>query len=450
VPPARRLVPLALAALAGALVAGVALALPSAVDGPGDGARPASRVAATGDVASIYNVGPLQADLERLAIESARAAGAAATPARSASIGALQITRAGAVVDAPPSGLRIPFTVTSMPPAALLGMMGRDVSGVLRDDTLVMGATTAGLRGAQAGDRVDLVAADGSVRTMTIAGVLPDDRIGGTELLMTDAAAGSLGITTSTRVVIWGIGSRPAFDAAVAAAGLPGRRETRIIRSWDPPNPDSTLSTSQTKALLGEFAYAPTAGDSIVQEAAWQAANLPPGRELLSNAIPIRARCHVRLAGDLRAALDEIAASGLSGAIDVANANTYGGCHNPRYNRINGELGVISRHAWAQALDVNTVTNCQGCRPQMNCDVVRIFRKHGFAWGGNFLRTDGMHFEWVGERRDQVAGPSRYCPNAGQPLLESAAAAALSGDAWGELLAEDPLELAAHDHDHDH
>ena len=47
----------------------------------------------------------------------------------------------------------------------------------------------------------------------------------------------------------------------------------------------------------------------------------------------------------------------------------------------------------------------------MNCDVVRIFRKHGFAWGGNWRTPDGMHFEWVGERRDQIAYPSRFCPN---------------------------------------
>ena len=47
----------------------------------------------------------------------------------------------------------------------------------------------------------------------------------------------------------------------------------------------------------------------------------------------------------------------------------------------------------------------------MNCATVRIFRKHGFAWGGNFLVPDGMHFEWVGDPRDQFSYPSRFCPN---------------------------------------
>jgi hypothetical protein len=424
------------------------------VDGPASVDTGAAPVASTGGVASVSDIGTLDADLEVAAIGAARDVGAAATTGRSASVGMLRVLRGGSIVQQAPDGFRIPMAVTALPPAAIANLMGRDISGVLGPDSVVMGALTAGLRGAQAGDRIELVAADGSVRSMTIARIAPDAQVGGTELVMTYAAADALGVTTVTRVVVWGITSPAAFDGALAARGVLGRRETRVARSWDPPNPDSTLSTARTKALLGEFAYQLTTGDVMVQEAAWQAANLPGGRELLNDAIAIRARCHHRVTADLRAALAEVAAAGLAAAIDVANANTYGGCHNARFNRINGELGVVSRHAWAMALDINTVTNCQGCVPQMHCDVVRIFRRHNFAWGGNFLRPDGMHFEWVGERRDEVAGPSRYCPNTGQsPTDAYDGSPAVPGDARATLFADDGLDLAGHDlsgHDESH
>ena len=79
-----------------------------------------------------------------------------------------------------------------------------------------------------------------------------------------------------------------------------------------------------------------------------------------------------------------------------------------------------------QALDTNTVANCQGCVPKMDCRIVRIFRKHNFAWGGNFINPDGMHFEWVGEPRNTYQYPSRYCPNVPSGGIES-----VPWQAWG-------------------
>jgi hypothetical protein len=95
------------------------------------------------------------------------------------------------------------------------------------------------------------------------------------------------------------------------------------------------------------------------------------------------------------------------------------------------------------ALDTNTLSNCQGCVPQMNCEVVRIFRRHNFAWGGNFLVSDGMHFEWVGERRDQMSYPSTYCPN----LVQATAEAFSTEDSRSVLFVTDAPAI---DHDHEH
>ena len=67
---------------------------------------------------------------------------------------------------------------------------------------------------------------------------------------------------------------------------------------------------------------------------------------------------------------------GWTPAIDFLNANTYGGCYYPRFNRVSGALGFLSRQSWGMALDTNTTTNAQGTTPRMDCRVVRIFRKH--------------------------------------------------------------------------
>jgi hypothetical protein len=180
--------------------------------------------------------------------------------------------------------------------------------------------------------------------------------------------------------------------------------------------------------LLGEPWYRFEGDGSISMHPTWRATYLTGGRELLNDTIPIGARCHVDVVDDLRAAFAEAAAAGLADAFDVDNANTYGGCYSPRFSRQSGQIGFLSRHSYGMAFDTNTTSNCQGCVPAMDCRVVRIFRKHGFAWGGNFRTPDGMHFEWVGERRDQIPFASNYCPNLVQSLAESAPSGAVGLD----------------------
>jgi hypothetical protein len=263
------------------------------------------------------------------------------------------------------------------------------------------------------GDTIDLVGASGAITTFAVGLVAPDDVIGGSEVIMSTDAASSLGATTPTRLVLSGFASRDAVDAALAAAGLADGQPfngslVRVRRSWWPRDPDGTLSTDETKVALGEFAFALTGSGGVQIDPAWRDANIVYTRFA---DIGVDSACHRAIVADLQAALTEIAQAGLTSAVDVANTNTYGGCFNPRFSRSTGQLGFLSRHTWGQPIDMNTTANPLGGTPHMDCTVVRIFRKHGFAWGGNFLSSDGMHFEWVGQPRNELQFPSKWCPN---------------------------------------
>ncbi len=376
-----------------------------------------------GDLAVAFDVG----DVDRFVLEGANTAvnrvGGLSAPSRSGSLGLRRIVRTGSTVHAPPSGYLIPITFIALPREAVGGVMGADVSAVLNDHTVVMNQVTADLTGTREGDTIELRTVNGSTISLTIGGIRPYDQLGWAELVFNTDVADRLGATRDTRVVMWGFDDRAGLDAALADVGVLGRRDTKVARSWDPPDPDDTISTARTKVALGEPWYRINSDDTITMHPDWKAANLTDGRVLLNSVIRIRAQCNVGIIDDLSAALTEVASAGLASQIEVANANAYGGCFNARYSRTSG---FLSRHTYGMALDTNTVSNCGGCRPpKMDCDVVRIFRKHGFAWGGNFRQPDGMHFEWVGERRDQIAYPSTYCPNIVNPLAESAPSAAL-------------------------
>jgi hypothetical protein len=420
-----RLVVVLTALLVGAVALPIVVAGQTSIGGAATGSVVAERSAPIAtDVVSIFNSGPLRTDVTNQAIAAARQAGASVAFGRSASVGMIGLYRGATPVQLPPAGFAYPMGITGLPPEAIAATMGRDVSALLTRESLVMGATSANLRGAAVGDTMQLVSASGGVVVFRLAGILPDARVGGAEFLMTNAAADRLGVTELRRALLWNPSSRAAMDSALAGNALVST-SIRIRRSWDPPDPDDTIGMARTKALLGEFAYRVNANGSVSQDDAWVAASLPPGRVLLNNSIPIRARCHNVVEPALRAALAETAARGLGATIDVANSNSFGGCHLARFNRLTPDstVGFLSRHSWGMAFDTNTVGSCQGCAPPDfatrpgGCTTVQIFRKHGFAWGGNFLTPDGMHFEYVGERRDLLTYPSRWCQNVGAVAL---------------------------------
>ena len=66
------------------------------------------------------------------------------------------------------------------------------------------------------------------------------------------------------------------------------------------------------------------------------------------------------------------------------------------------DTGVRSMHAWGAAIDVNTTfadywlwgAKGSGYRNRLPFEIVQIFEKHGFIWGGKWGHFDTMHFEY--------------------------------------------------------
>ncbi len=421
-----------------------AIALDEGIGRPAVGTRqaePASPLAA--ELVTIYNSGPLRQDVADRAVAAARESGASVAFGRAASVGMVALKRGASPVQVPQQGFAYPMGTTVLPPDVIARTMGRDVSGLLGPNTAVMGSLTAGLRGAQAGDTMDLVSGSGAIVPITVAAVVDDAVLGGTELLVVPAAADRLGITNLNRAVLWGFTSQASIDAAMSANGLVST-SIRIRRSWDPADPDNTLGMAQTKAALGEFAYRVNANGSVSLDDAWRSQYITSGG---IGGLSLQTGCHSTVRVALKAAMDEVAARGLTGTINFVDANRAGGCFLARFNRLtpDSSLGFLSRHSWGMAVDTNTVGSCQGCAPPDfatrpgGCQTVQIFRKHGFAWGGNYLTPDGMHFEWVGEPRDQLSYPSRFCPN-----VVTSAALTTEPTERATLFADDGLYVGDH------
>jgi hypothetical protein len=91
----------------------------------------------------------------------------------------------------------------------------------------------------------------------------------------------------------------------------------------------------------------------------------------------------------LRGALQEVADRGLA---DQVRPGEYGGCFHPRYIGHDPAKG-LSLHSWGIAVDLNVPGNQRGTAGEIDREVVAIFKRWGFAWGGDWAWTDPMHFE---------------------------------------------------------
>jgi hypothetical protein len=143
------------------------------------------------------------------------------------------------------------------------------------------------------------------------------------------------------------------------------------------------LTGGSIASVVGTFNYTVLGGGRIAPDPAWVSANIT------SDSVPIlgTVTCHWALLPQLRAALQEVVDRGLASEI---HPDEYAGCYYPRF--IAGST-TLSNHSFGLALDLNVPGNQRGTVGEMNREVVAIFEKWGFAWGGYWGYTDPMHFE---------------------------------------------------------
>jgi hypothetical protein len=135
--------------------------------------------------------------------------------------------------------------------------------------------------------------------------------------------------------------------------------------------------------VVGTFNYSVIGGGRIAPDPAWVASHI--GTEVMPIIGPMT--CNRAIFPQLRAALEEVVTNGLANEL---HPGEYAGCYYPRF--IAGTT-TLSNHSFGLAMDFNVPGNQRGTVGEMDRGVVAIFKKWGFAWGGDWNYTDPMHFE---------------------------------------------------------
>ncbi|WP_244930745.1 M15 family metallopeptidase [Nocardioides sp. W7] len=134
---------------------------------------------------------------------------------------------------------------------------------------------------------------------------------------------------------------------------------------------------------VGTYTYTVLAGGKVAPDPQWVASHIATEQVPILGSVT----CNRLLFPQLRAALQEVVDRGLA---DRIHPDEYAGCFYPRF--IAGST-KLSNHAFGLALDINVPGNGRGSAGAIDRSVVGIFKKWGFAWGGDWSYTDPMHFE---------------------------------------------------------
>ena len=301
----------------------------------------------------------------------------------------------GNLVDEPASPYMIPIDAAAIDPgpyAKFLPPETRSVVTNLQVGQGILGQTSARLRHLDPG----AVMRFQSGASVTIVGVLPDELVGAAELVVTRETGAAIGVKQNRYLLF-----QP------SAGLLPGDRQLeRRFRALLPPDlqfpvvqvhapgetpylrmGDAVLPQALIKQRFGEWAGRPQPGATglIEIDPTWIT------EHIVTVTIPVLGRisCNQKLLPQLRRAMDEVVSLGLESTI-----HSFDGCFSARFV-LSSPSASISHHAWGAAVDVNADTNRFATSPSQDPRLVDVMRRWGFAWGGDWIVPDGMHFEYL-------------------------------------------------------
>jgi hypothetical protein len=250
----------------------------------------------------------------------------------------------------------------------------------------VLSTSTAALMKLKEGDQLSVVGA----KSVRITSIVDDHLLSGYQLAVGRNLDVGLG-SHADYVVVRAHGSGVDKAKVAIQAALPDRRLrfTLPARNAYFSTQGDVLSQAQVQARFGAFTVRQTSS-GFVPNPTWVSGYITQQRVVqLGNVV-----CNRVMLPDLIAAMTEVTAKGLGKTIDTADFIRQGGCWNPRATRFGH--GMLSHHAWGIAVDINVARNPLGATPRQDPRLVAIMERHGFTWGGRWLRYDGAHFEWVG------------------------------------------------------
>lgn len=302
---------------------------------------------------------------------------------------------AGEPVDELPAGFRIPMALTAIDPDSYLATLSaatapgdRDAVGSLQPGEAIISESAARMRGIGPGGQLDLVGAEELLVTAIVA-----DGVGQGEVLVHLGERDRLGLGESGALIVRHVAA-PGADTTALGEAIGAIADDDGVRVFDAgghggdADAPLILSLPDVKHRFGEFAYRPRRNQREIDiDPDWVDANI------VDIELPVlgTVRCHHRIADDLRAAMDEIVASGFDDWIDPGS---YGGCYYPRH--IDTTRDNLSRHAWGIAIDINVDLSRDDLGPVPPDPIIQAFARHGFRWGGDFIQPDNHHWEWIG------------------------------------------------------